>query len=133
MAVEGADTAPLATPLICPPGTAPIKTEYSFSQVYDGIIVSLMSGFFFFRFLISYTTQNLPDDDAAEGSTTQISRPSHRQHGYPPSTGPQRKHMSKEEKKATRGANKGRRFGKIRDEVDLCWKIANESICEYGE
>jgi len=41
--------------------------------------------------------------------------------------------MSKEEKKATRGANKGRRFGKVRDEVDLCWKIANESICEYGE
>ena len=33
MAVESADTAPL----ICPPGTAPIKTEYSFSQVCDDI------------------------------------------------------------------------------------------------
>jgi len=125
MAVESADTAPL----ICPPGTAPIKTEYSFSQVCDDINRFLI----FFRFLISYTTQNLPDDDAAEGSTTQVSRQSHRQYGYSPSTGPQRKHMSKEEKKATRGANKGRRFGKVRDEVDLCWKIANESICEYGE
>ncbi|KAJ3567931.1 hypothetical protein NP233_g6045 [Leucocoprinus birnbaumii] len=43
------------------------------------------------------------------------------------------KHMSKEEKKATRGANKGRRFGKTRDDVDLCWKIANGSDCEYGD
>lgn len=110
MAVEGADTLPLSVPSICPPGTALIKPEY----------------------LISYTTQDLPDDDAAEGSTN-ASRKSRGQDEYQRSTGPQRKHMSKEEKKATRGANKGRRFGKTRDEIDLCWKIANESICEYGE
>ncbi|KXN88416.1 tRNA-dihydrouridine(47) synthase [NAD(P)(+)] [Leucoagaricus sp. SymC.cos] len=41
--------------------------------------------------------------------------------------------MTKEEKKTTRGANKGRRFGKTRDEVEPCWKIANGSECEYGE
>ncbi|KAF9453346.1 FMN-linked oxidoreductase [Macrolepiota fuliginosa MF-IS2] len=41
--------------------------------------------------------------------------------------------MTKAEKKATRGANKGRRFGKTRDEVDLCWKVANGSECEHGE
>ncbi|KAF8065084.1 hypothetical protein FPV67DRAFT_1562931 [Lyophyllum atratum] len=40
--------------------------------------------------------------------------------------------MTKEQKKAQRGANKGRRFGKVRDELDLCWRIANGATCEYG-
>lgn len=40
--------------------------------------------------------------------------------------------MSKEEKKAQRGQNRGRRFGKVRDEFDLCWKIANGAVCEHG-
>ncbi|KAG6865606.1 hypothetical protein C0991_001030 [Blastosporella zonata] len=40
--------------------------------------------------------------------------------------------MSKEQKKAQRGANKGRRFGKVRDELDLCWRVANGAVCEYG-
>jgi tRNA-dihydrouridine synthase 3 len=87
------------------------------------------------RYLISYTaTQNLPDDDAAEGSTnTARGSSSNGRDGYEVGTGPQRKHMTKEEKKATRGQNKGRRFGKTRDEVDLCWKIANGTECNYGE
>jgi tRNA-dihydrouridine synthase 3 len=59
---------------------------------------------------------------------------------------------TKEQKKAQRGANKGkeipsfksisanqdlsyqqgRRFGKIRDELDLCYKIASGSVCDFG-
>jgi tRNA-dihydrouridine synthase 3 len=40
--------------------------------------------------------------------------------------------MTKEEKKAQRGANKGRKFGKVRDELNLCWKVAVGSMCEFG-
>ena len=32
-----------------------------------------------------------------------------------------------------RGQNKGRRFKKIRDSLDLCWKVANGIICEFGD
>ena len=39
----------------------------------------------------------------------------------------------KEEKKKRSGANKGRRFGKMRDEVELCWKIAIGKDCEFGD
>jgi hypothetical protein len=31
------------------------------------------------------------------------------------------------------GANKGRRFGKMRDEVELCWKTAKGETCDFGE
>lgn len=40
--------------------------------------------------------------------------------------------MTKEQKKARQGQNKARKFGKVKDELDLCWKIANGSICEFG-
>lgn len=83
------------------------------------------------RYLISYAVQELPDDDAAEGASNNRKRSG--EGGYPGSGGPQRKRMTKEEKKATRGANKGRRFVKTRDEIDLCWKIANDTECEHGE
>lgn len=87
------------------------------------------------RYLISYTTQHLPDDDIAEGSssTTRGNRKRDGQDGYERTSGPQRKYMTKEEKKATRGANKNRRFAKTRDEVDLCWRVANGSDCDHGE
>ena len=39
----------------------------------------------------------------------------------------------KEEKKKRSGANKGRRFGKMRDELELCWKVAIGKDCEYGD
>ncbi|KJA22425.1 hypothetical protein HYPSUDRAFT_67097 [Hypholoma sublateritium FD-334 SS-4] len=39
---------------------------------------------------------------------------------------------TKEQKKAQRGQNKARRFNKVRDELDLCWRVANGSTCEYG-
>ena len=41
--------------------------------------------------------------------------------------------LSREEKKKRIGANKGRRFVKIRDEIELCWKIANGGVCEVGD
>lgn len=87
------------------------------------------------RYLISYTTKPLPDDDAAEGSSNTVRGSWNRdgRDGSQRASGPQRKHMTKEEKKATRGANKGRRFAKTRDEVDLCWRVANGSDCEHGE
>ncbi|KAG7445828.1 zinc finger dihydrouridine synthase [Guyanagaster necrorhizus] len=92
-----------------PPGTAPIKAEY------------LLSG---------PAPSSAPDDDAAEGSRNCIGGTWRSEE--PRSSGPSRKKMSKEEKKAQRGQNKGRRFGKIRDEFDLCWKIANGAACEHG-
>ena len=47
-------------------------------------------------------------------------------------SGAQRKKMAREEKKKYRGQNKGRRFQKIRDELDLCWKVAAGETCEFG-
>lgn len=53
--------------------------------------------------------------------------------GEGPSNPSQRRKWSKEEKKKRQGANKGRRFGKTRDTVELCWKIANGSMCDFGD
>ena len=47
-------------------------------------------------------------------------------------SGAQRKKLAREEKKKRRGQNKGRRFQKMRDEVDLCWKVATGETCEFG-
>ena len=47
-------------------------------------------------------------------------------------SGGSRKKWSKEERKNKRGANKGRRFQKIRDELELCWRIAVGKPCEFG-
>ncbi|KAI9464008.1 zinc finger dihydrouridine synthase [Lactarius psammicola] len=44
----------------------------------------------------------------------------------------ERRKLSKEEKKAQRGSNKGRRWGKVRDEVDLCWRFAGSGKCDFG-
>jgi len=75
------------------------------------------------------------DDDAAEGSTTgnrgqhRDARDSRDSRG----SGGRGGKMTKEQKKAQRGQNKARKFGKVRDDFDLCWKIANGSICEFGD
>ncbi|GLB39772.1 putative catalyzes the synthesis of dihydrouridine, a modified base found in the D-loop of most tRNAs [Lyophyllum shimeji] len=98
-----------------PAGTAPVKAEYLLP-------------------VTNISLRSAPDDDAAEG-TTSISR-GQTSIGYGDArdskSGPSRGRMSKEQKKAQRGANKGRRFGKVRDELDLCWRVANGAICEYG-
>ncbi|KAH7929242.1 zinc finger dihydrouridine synthase [Leucogyrophana mollusca] len=102
----------MSTDSTLPAGTAPVKPE----------------------FLLSSALRPVVDDDAAEGSTSHaggISRPIHDQ-ADTRSSGPSRKKMSREQKKAQRGANKGRRFGKVRDELELCWRVAKGSVCELG-
>ena len=90
------------------------------------------------RFLISTKNQYAitADDDAAEGTTSHSRGQPHR-HGQDVDArdirGPSRGKLTKEQKKTQRGANKGRKFGKVRDELDLCWKVANGSVCEFGE
>ncbi|CAA7264440.1 unnamed protein product [Cyclocybe aegerita] len=96
-----------------PAGTAPIKSEFLVSG--PGYI-------------------DTPDDDAAEGgsgSSRQLYRESRNDRDG--QAGGKRGKITKEQKKTQRGQNKGRRFGKTRDELDLCWKIANGAVCEYGD
>lgn len=85
--------------------------------------------------MISTRPQVVADDDAAEGSTTG-DRGQHRDardsRDTRDSRGPTRGKQTKEQKKAQRGQNKARRFNKVRDELDLCWRVANGSTCEYG-
>jgi len=75
-----------------------------------------------------------PDDDAAEGTTNTQGRAQTRDRDSRDDrpSGPSRNKLTKEQKKAQRGANKGRKFGKVRDELDLCWRIANGMTCERG-
>ncbi|TCD67355.1 tRNA-dihydrouridine synthase 3 [Steccherinum ochraceum] len=93
------------------PGTAPIKAE----------------------FLLSNTVIAVPDDDAAEGGTSHAS--GNRDNAVEREdsrSGPQRRKPTREEKKSRKGQNKGRRFQKVRDELELCWKIASGKDCEFG-
>ncbi|KAJ2919731.1 hypothetical protein MD484_g703, partial [Candolleomyces efflorescens] len=97
-----------------PPGTAPIKPQYLISRS----IAQPQAG---------------PDDDAAEGSASHVSRgdigDSRGRNGGNRGAW---KSKSKAEKKAQRGMNTGRRFNKVRDELELCWKVANGVLCELG-
>ncbi|KAI0643930.1 zinc finger dihydrouridine synthase [Trametes meyenii] len=93
----------------------------------------------FSRFLVSLQPRDIPDDDAAEGSTSHVNgRPDagssegNAEEGGKRLSGAQRKKLVKEERKKQRGANKGRRFQKVRDEVELCFRIAGGKDCEFG-
>ena len=79
--------------------------------------------------------RDVPDDDAAEGSKahTRDPRDGDSRDVDGDSVGPKRRKWSKEEKKNKRGANKGRRFQKVKDDLDLCWKIARGNVCEFGD
>ncbi|KAI0753247.1 zinc finger dihydrouridine synthase [Daedaleopsis nitida] len=110
----------MASPSL-PPGTAPIKPEY----------------------LLSVQTRDIPDDDAAEGNTSHVNgrrdEPSGADgqeeaegHGGKRLSGAQRKKLAKDERKNKRGANKGRRFQKVRDEVELCYRVASGKQCDFG-
>ena len=90
------------------------------------------------RFRLSLPPRDIPDDDAAEGGTGYAN-------GRPDTTavegteglgkklsGAQRKKLAKEERKQKRGANKGRRFQKVRDELELCFRVASGKQCEFG-
>ncbi|KAJ7291928.1 hypothetical protein C8J57DRAFT_1274196 [Mycena rebaudengoi] len=98
-----------------PPGTAQVKAE----------------------FLISFAPAPAPDDDAAEGSSSHVqgrSTESTRDREEDArSSGPTRVKLTKAQKKAQSGMNKNRRFGKVRDELDLCYKIASGGVCDFGE
>jgi tRNA-dihydrouridine synthase 3 len=76
------------------------------------------------EFLIHHIEQpSAYDDDAAEGSKR------------PPSgrADDGETNETKKQRKAQRGQNKGRKFGKVRDELDLCWKVGNGVLCEFGK
>ena len=88
------------------------------------------------RYILTNVGRTVPDDDAAEGSTSHVNGRSDNQ----PSTedtqagnGGARKKWSKEDRKNKRGANKGRRFQKVRDDLELCWRVAIGKTCEFGE
>jgi len=116
-------------PFPYPAGTAPVKSEQvsRFLRRNDLTVHP--------RFLISVAKPGtVADDDAAEGSTGnrgqhRDARDSRDSRG----SGGRGGKMTKEQKKAQRGQNKARKFGKVRDDFDLCWKIANGSICEFGD
>ncbi|KAJ7675536.1 hypothetical protein B0H17DRAFT_1080633 [Mycena rosella] len=95
-----------------PPGTAQVKAE----------------------FLLPVNPPAAPDDDAAEGSGS-VRRDT--RSGDPQddarSTGPTRVKLTKAQKKAQSGSNKGRRFGKVHDELDLCFKVAAGSMCDFED
>ncbi|KAI0722135.1 zinc finger dihydrouridine synthase [Fomitopsis betulina] len=96
-----------------PPGTAPIKAEFLLSSVTSAIA---------------------PDDDAAEGSSRSGRNDDTQgeERGGGKLSGSQRKRFAKEERKKHRGANKGRRFARVQDDVELCWKVATGRTCEFG-
>ena len=112
----------MSTPTL--PGTAPVKAECVCNEfIHCIMLINLFS-----RYLLSPQPRAGPDDDAAEGSTKINQDP--RDSRDPESSGAQRsKKFSKEEKKNKRGANKGRRFQRVRDEVELCWKVASGRNC----
>ncbi|KAF9497485.1 zinc finger dihydrouridine synthase [Pleurotus eryngii] len=99
---------------IYPLGTAPVKPEF---------LLQVNSG----------QSTDVPVGDAAEGTSSHVRDRAGAGEDERSSVGPSRKKRSKAEKKAQRGANKGRRFGKIRDEVEVCWKVAAGQICEFGD
>ncbi|KAF8452347.1 zinc finger dihydrouridine synthase [Boletus edulis BED1] len=83
------------------------------------------------EFLLSNAARPAADDDAAEGSTSHTAHPVDPIADADPNPGG-RKKLTRQQKKAHRGANKGRRFGKVRDELELCWRVANGTLCEHG-
>ena len=92
------------------------------------------------RYLISTEPRATIDDDAAESSTNRIDGTDGLVHqddeGHVGRDGPppgKRQKISKEEKKKRTGANKARRFAKMKDQLELCWKVAVGNECEFGK
>lgn len=112
--------------------------QASVSRTLSPLAFSVLTGALYRRYVVSLRDQAPPDDDAAEGSTNHVSqgRPTETdddgQGEKPRMSGAQRKKLAREEKKKRRGQNKGRRFQKVRDELDLCWKVAAGEACEFG-
>jgi len=106
------------------------------------------------RYIISVKPTVILDDDSAEASTNQsVERVEEVQphagekreaeedagkNGEPPAkkaklSGAERKRLAREEKKEKRGANKNRKFGMVKEDLDLCWKLAMGNVCQYGD
>ncbi|KAJ7210923.1 zinc finger dihydrouridine synthase [Mycena pura] len=84
------------------------------------------------EFLLPVNPPPAPDDDAAEGAPRTPAPAG----GLPDGSsagGPVRGRLTKAQKKAQSGMNKGRRFGKVRDEVELCYQVAAGGMCDYGD
>ena len=103
-----------------PAGTAPIKAEFLLSALEN--------------------LRPQVDDASAEEGTNHAAQ-KRRQEGdtkddgtpkKPKLSGSERRKLAKEEKKAQRGSNKGRRWAKVRDEVELCWRFAGSGKCDFG-
>ncbi|KAG2034442.1 zinc finger dihydrouridine synthase [Suillus americanus] len=94
-----------------PPGTAPVKRQ----------------------FLLSPAALPAVDDDAAEGSTAHTGKSCVDVVDTDARGTGGRKKWTKAQKKEKRGANKGRKFGKVHDQLELCLRVANGKICEHGD
>lgn len=99
------------------PGTAPIKSE----------------------FVLHKATRAVVDDDAAEKGTSHTTvRPADGDGGEDaagastPGGARRNKRDKKDDKKKNKGANKGRRWTKVHDDLNLCWRLAAGKACEFG-
>lgn len=122
-----------------PAGTAPVKAEFVQPITCMALVLGLTASL---RYLVS-APENLQaqiDDASAEEGTNHATR-KRMQEGdlkddsalkKPRLTGAERRKLTKDEKKAQRGSNKGRRWAKVRDEVDLCWRFAGSGKCDFG-
>jgi tRNA-dihydrouridine synthase 3 len=91
------------------------------------------------RFILRRETRATADDDAAEGSTNHIAAAVETADataggGDGAGAGAQR---SKRDRggnfdKRKKGANKGRRWNKVHDDLNLCWRLAAGRTCEFG-
>jgi tRNA-dihydrouridine synthase 3 len=103
-----------------PAGTAPIKAEFLLSTLKN--------------------LQPQVDDASAEEGTNHAAQKRRQVDDIkddgttkkPKLSGSERRKLAKEEKKAQRGSNKGKRWAKVRDEVDLCWRFAGSGKCDFG-
>ncbi|KAJ6483336.1 hypothetical protein C8R45DRAFT_1001123 [Mycena sanguinolenta] len=96
-----------------PAGTAQVKAE--------------------FLLPVNAAPSSAPDDDAAEGSSSHVRVVGSESQHDERSSGPARGKLTKAQKKAQTGVNKGRRFGKMRDELDLCYQVAAGGMCDFGD
>ncbi|KAI0273872.1 zinc finger dihydrouridine synthase [Russula aff. rugulosa BPL654] len=110
----------MSTTTLYPAGTAPVKAE----------------------FLLSVPDKLQPQiDDASAEEGLNLSATKRKQEGISNNhstskktklSGAAKRKLTKEEKKAQRGSNKGRRWAKVRDEVELCWRFAGSGQCDFG-
>lgn len=90
-----------------------------------------------YRYIISAKPTAFVDDDAVEAQSNPLGSTEIDDPNQPPPkkariSGAQKKKIAREEGRKQKGANKGRKFTKIREEVDVCWKFANGEQCPHG-